>query len=86
MKLFENAGFWSGRPAALIAVALMVSAARADGGYEQSGKNITVTGDVTITGNVSGISSGKADRLRLIRSGNSLLLQVNEVGTLLLFG
>ena len=36
MKLFEHAGFWGGRPAALIAVALMVSAARADDPYIQS--------------------------------------------------
>ena len=36
MKLFEHAGFWGGRPAALIAVALMVSAAWADDPYIQS--------------------------------------------------
>ena len=36
-------------------------------------------------GNISGISGKKVDRLRLIRSGNSLLLRVNEVGTSLLF-
>ena len=36
-------------------------------------------------GNISGMSGRKADRLRLIRSGNSLLLQINEVGTSLLF-
>ncbi len=49
MKLFEHAGFPGRGLATLIAGALMISAAWADGGYEQSGKNIMVTGNAAIT-------------------------------------
>ena len=49
MKLFEHAGFLGRGLATLVVGALMISAAWADGGYEQSGKNITVTGDAAIT-------------------------------------
>ena len=48
MKLFEHAGFLGRGLATLVVGALMISAAWADGGYEQSGKNITVTGDAAI--------------------------------------
>ena len=49
MKLFENAGFLGRELAVMVVGVLMLPTAWADGGYEQSGKNITVTGDAAIT-------------------------------------
>ena len=48
MKLLENAGFLGRKLAVMVVGVLMLPTAWADGGYEQSGKNITVTGAATI--------------------------------------